>query len=216
MKRITSLIITMLLIFGVIACVPKIACAPCPPPSPTEDPTLEPQQPEASETVPVTLLTAGSAVVTAIKDQDFPNLAALVHPTRGLRLSPYPYISETDLLFQAQDVVGLLTDPTVYLWGCFDGSGEPINLSFADYYLRFIYNADFANSHMIGLNHTIGQGNSINNLTEFYPDAEFVEYHFTGFDPQYEGMDWQSLILVFVQENGIYYLIGIVHAQWTI
>ena len=62
----------------------------------------------------------------------------------------------------------------------------------------------------------IGQGNSLNNIREFYPGSYFVEYHFSGFDPQYAGMDWQSLRLVFLEEDGVWLLVGIVHDQWTI
>jgi hypothetical protein len=42
-----------------------------------------------------------------------------------------------------------------------------------------------------------------------------VEYYFPGFDPQYEGMDWRSLRLIFLQDNDVWYLAGIVHDQWT-
>jgi hypothetical protein len=38
----------------------------------------------------------------------------------------------------------------------------------------------------------------------------------SGFDPEYEGMDWRSLRLVFEKKNDIWYLVGIIHDQWTI
>jgi len=110
-----------------------------------------------------------------------------------------------------------MRSPTTYTWGTYlDGSGTPIELKFKDYYPLFVYSADFANPDQKAFNQSIGQGNTINNLTAYYPGAEFVEYHFTGFDPQLEGKDWQSLRLVFLIQNGKYYLIGIVHDQWTI
>ena len=62
----------------------------------------------------------------------------------------------------------------------------------------------------------IGKGNTLNNIAQVYPNGEFVEFHFTGFDTQYEGMDWTSLRLVFEENNGTWFLIGIVHDQWTI
>jgi hypothetical protein len=43
-----------------------------------------------------------------------------------------------------------------------------------------------------------------------------VEYHFSGFDKKFEGMDWASLKLVFENSNNEWYLVGIVHDQWTI
>jgi len=121
-----------------------------------------------------------------------------------------------DLVFGKQALPDLFSDETVYNWGNFDGSGEAIEMTFEAYFTRFVYSQDFAEPEVIGLNKEIGQGNSINNIPEFYPGADYVEYHFSGFDPQYEGMDWQSLRLVFILEGSNYYLIGIVHAQWTI
>jgi hypothetical protein len=43
-----------------------------------------------------------------------------------------------------------------------------------------------------------------------------VEYHFSGFVEDYGGMDWVSLRLVFIEEEGSWFLVGIVHDQWTI
>ncbi len=44
----------------------------------------------------------------------------------------------------------------------------------------------------------------------------FIEYHFSGFEEEYGGMDWVSLRLVFVQEGGQWYLVGLVNDRWTI
>ena len=77
------------------------------------------------------------------------------------------------------------------------GSGEPIQLSFPDYYAKFVYDVDYANAPQVSLNHRLSTGNSIDNSAEFYPGAMVVEYYFPGFDPQYGGMDWRSLRLIF-------------------
>lgn len=156
-------------------------------------------------------------VIELIKDKDMKNLSSYVHPEKGLRFTPYPYIDlQNDQVFKAQSVVELLQDTKVYTWGSYDGSGEPIELKFNDYYDKFIYDADFANPHMIGNNVAIGTGNTIDNVDEAYPNGYFVELYFKGFEPQYEGIDWRSLKLVFEELNGAWYLVGIVHGQWTI
>jgi hypothetical protein len=158
--------------------------------------------------------------VMALKDRDMDELAGLVHPDKGVRFSPYTYVrvgpEGEDLVFGAAQIPGLLADPTVYHWGVFDGSGEPIDLTFAAYYERFIYDADFSRPDVVGLDETVGQGNTINNIAEVYPEAVTVEYHFEGFDPQYAGLDWRSLRLVFEAHGGSWYLVGIVHDEWTI
>jgi hypothetical protein len=61
----------------------------------------------------------------------------------------------------------------------------------------------------------LGGGNSIDNSSEFYPEAKIVEYYFSGFDPQYGGMDWRSLRLVFSELNDTWYLVGVIHDEWT-
>jgi hypothetical protein len=89
-------------------------------------------------------------------------------------------------------------------------------LNFNDYYKKFIYDKDFANPQIIGNNTAVSQGNSLSNIKEVYPEGYFVELHFKGFDQKYSGMDWESLKLVFQEENGEWYLVSIIHDQWTI
>jgi len=156
-------------------------------------------------------------VLTAIKNYDLEKLASAVHPDKGVRFSPYGYVDvDKDLVFTAEKVKKLATDSTLYHWGYYDGSGEPIRLKFSDYYKKFIYDVDFLNAEQVGYNKTLGHGNSLNNSFEVYKNSIIVEYYFSGFDPQYGGMDWRSLRLVFEKKNDVWYLVGIIHDQWTI
>lgn len=163
------------------------------------------------------LLSRSIDVIELIKEKDMKGLSEFVHPTKGLRFSPYAYVDvEKDQVFTKEEVAKLGEDTKTYTWGNYDGSGEPIDLNFNDYYDRFIYDEDFANPHIIGNNTIIGEGNTINNISEVYSEGHFIELHFTGIEQQYEGMDWRSLILVFEQYEGQWYLVGIVHNEWTI
>ncbi len=119
-------------------------------------------------------------------------------------------------IFPASQVLIFLPDKKVYTWGIYDGSGLLINLTPAEYYNKFIYDVDFVNAPEISYNRIIGKGSTINNAFEVYPNTIIVEYHFSGFDPKYEGMDWRSLRLVFEEKDTVWYLIGIIHDQWTI
>jgi uncharacterized protein YgiM (DUF1202 family) len=161
-------------------------------------------------------------IVLALKGHDLQALAGWVHPDEGVRFSPYTYVRAApddpggqDLVFTAAQVRSLWSDPAVYHWGTAAGSGEPIDLTFADYYERYIYDVDFARPDVIGFGETIGTGSTINNIAEVYPDAVAVEYHFEGFDPQYGGLDWRSLRLVLEETGESWYLVGIVHDEWT-
>lgn len=156
-------------------------------------------------------------VVGMLKTQDMVGLAAYVHPEKGLRFGPYGgFDTGSDQLFQASSIPELLPDTQTYVWGKYDGTGFPIELTFSDYFDEFVYDVDFANPHIIGNNVMIASGNSPSNIMDFYPDSVFVEFHFTGFEPDFAGIDWESLRLVFEQIDDTWYLIGIIHDQWTI
>ena len=169
--------------------------------------------------LPETVAARAAQVVLALKGRNLAELSGLVHPDKGVRFSPYTYVQAAeggDLVFSATQIPGLWSDSTIYHWGVYDGSGEPIDLSFRAYFERFVYDVDFARPDVVGFDQTVGQGNTINNIAEVYPEAIVVEYHFEGFDPQYAGMDWRSLRLVLEQNGDTWYLVGIVHDEWTI
>lgn len=161
--------------------------------------------------------TIAAETIQAIKKQDWDALSVLIDPEKGLRFSPYAYVDkEKDIVFKADKLKTAALGNEKYIWGSYDGTGDPIELTFADYYKKFIYDMDFANAKDIGYNKFIGNGNSLNNCLEAYPGASTVEYHFPGQDPKYEGMDWRSLRLVFEKSANQWYLVGIIHDQWTI
>lgn len=158
-----------------------------------------------------------SQVLQSLKQKDMKRFANYVHPVTGVRFSPYAHVDEdSDKVFTAQALVGLLEDKQKQLWGYYDGSGDEILLTFADYYQHFIYSHDFLHAKQVAYNKSIGSGNTRNNLTEVYPNATFVEYHFSGLDPKVGGTSWASLRLVFEQFKGKWYVVGVIHAQWTI
>ncbi len=140
-----------------------------------------------------------------------------MHPEKELRLSPYAYVDiNKDLTFSFSEFKESFSTSMKHNFGTYDGSGEPIKLTLFEYYERFIYDEDYVASHVIGNNQTIGQGNTLNNIKQEYPEASFIEFHFTGFEPEFEGLDWKSLILVFEFFEGQWHLVGIVHNEWTI
>lgn len=193
---------------------------PQPQVKPTEPPTPYPQ-PEASAAPAVSstpnqaLMALAGKVVNALKEQDFQALASYADPQNGVRFSPYANVSDSDLVFTAAQIPALMTDATKYTWGVADGSGQPIELTFGEYYAKFIYDVDFASAPQVALNQRLGVSTTIDNSAEYYPGAMIVEYYFPGSDPKFSGMDWHSLRLVFQEYQGQWYLSGIIHDQWT-
>ncbi len=176
----------------------------------------EAASPEAAPAAP--LPARADSAVAALARQDFAALAALVHPTHGVRFTPYAYVDTTaDVVLSRQQVARLAADTTVYEWGAYDGTGEPITLPFEAYFERFIYNKPYQKARRGAPDERMGAGNTLSNIKEAYAGTEtaFVEYHVPGSD-EYGGMDWGSLRLVFERHDGAWYLVGIIHDEWTI
>lgn len=155
----------------------------------------------------------GSATLAAIKARDMAALAAIVHPSKGLRFSPYAHVDQQrDQRFTRDELERAFADASKRTWGEYDGIAGPIDLSFADYFQRFVYDRDFAAAPEISYNRAIGSGNTIENTADMYPDAIMVEHHFPS-SPN--TLDWKSLRLLFEELDGAWYLVAIVHAEWT-
>ena len=150
-----------------------------------------------------------------LKYRDFEQLATLIHKDKGLTFSPYAFVEKDAVKFTATQIKSLkLTDK--YLWGEYDGSANPMDLSAMDYFDRFVFNHDFIQAPKIGIDTLVQTGNTITNLDKAFPGAHFVEFNFSGFDPKFDGVDWASLRLVFEKAGGQWMLIGIVHDSWTV
>ena len=135
----------------------------------------------------------------------------------GVFFSPYGFIDTAkSKKLTAQDFLTSIKKNWILTWGTYDGTGDPIKLTVAAYLKKFVYNADYANAEAVAYNEVVKQGNSLNNLKDVFPGAPFIDYHFSGFDPKNAGMDWTSLRLVFKKENNDYFLIAIIHDQWTV
>jgi len=163
------------------------------------------------------LLVLTKEILTSLKNKDYNTFVGYVHPSLGVRFSPYAYIDTIGhQKLSATELLATIDKNEIRKWGEYDGTGEPINLTFQKYLERFIYNADYLNAEKVSANEYLGFGNSLNNLSEIYPNCDFTESYFSGFEKKYDGMDWCTLRLVFKKLNGRQYLIAVVHDEWTI
>jgi len=153
--------------------------------------------------------------LNALKNKDYSTFAMLFHPVEGVRFSPYGFIDPTHKQVLGKDFLEAINRNWILTWGHFDGTGEAIKLRVKPYIEKFIYNADYLNAEQKSFDHIIGKGNSIDNLKETYPGLHFTEYYFKGFDEKYRGLDWCSLRFVFKKYNDNYYLVAVIHDQWT-
>ena len=156
-------------------------------------------------------------LIHAIEAKDFEKVAEFVHPMKGLRFTPYTYVSEEDdLVFSQEETKNYQDNPETYLWGKYDGTGHPILLTTDQYYEEFIYSEKFTEAKEVGYNELLSSGNMIENQFDVYERPIVVEYYFPGFNTEYAGIDWKSLRLVFEEYENEWRLVGIIHNQWTI
>lgn len=165
----------------------------------------------------LSLLSAASAVNRCVQQQDWLTLSAYVHPELGVTFTPYSTVEPaSDLTFTAGQIKALAQDQTVYTWGFEDGRGDPIQMTMLQYFERYVYDRDYTQVPQIGVDRIMTGGNALENLIEAYPGCRFVDFSFPSADPVNDGLDWSSLKLVFQPGEECWYLVGVVHGEWTI
>ncbi|MDQ0918953.1 hypothetical protein [Paenibacillus sp. V4I5] len=189
-------------------------------PRPTATPSIKPSPTSYAKEADAkkAIESRAKETIQALKKQDLKKLAELIHPKKGVQFSPYSYIHvSSDVQVLGSGLAALWANTSTTHWGDYDGSGDPIDLTFPDYWDKFVYNEDFAAAPQISYNIILGKGNMINNVFSVYPttSAITVEYHYPGLDPQFQGMDWTSLRLVYENSGTQWYLVAIVHDQHT-
>ena len=165
------------------------------------------------------LLKTTQTILALLKSKNYLAFANYIHPVEGIRFSPYGFVDTAhDMKLSKQKFISQVREPMQDMidWGKFDGTGDPIKMTLNNYMQRFVYDVDFVKPEKRSVNEFIGGGNSLNNLEAVYKNCDFTESHFSGFDKKYGGMDWRSLRLVFKVRDRKFYLVGIVHDEWTI
>ncbi len=154
-------------------------------------------------------------VIVALANHDMQKFAEYVHPELGVRFSPCAYVQlDQDIVIQAEQIRTATADKKRRLWGYADGTGDAIEMTFSEYFDVYVYNRGYVDVEDIGYNTRIGIGNTIDNSLEVYSAGYVVEYYSQATDP--EGMSWSSLRVVFIQIEGVSYVVGLIHDQWTI
>ena len=162
------------------------------------------------------LLRIAENILVVIKARDFKKLSSFVHPVLGVRFSPYAYVNTADsTVLSARQLANPATLSEIVNWAAFAADDTSRIMSIRRYFDRFVYDKDFLHAENKSVNRFSSGGTDLNNIREAFPGADVVEFHFPGFDPLYEGMDFRTLRLVLKTEDTKTYLTGIVHAEWT-
>jgi len=168
---------------------------------------------EDAENADITML--AYTVLDYIRDEDYRALSRVVHPEFGVVFSPSATINlTTDRRLNPQQVAALASNTSIYIWGIYNGSGEPIELTPAEYFAMFVPAASHLNSTIIGINRIVRSGNALENILDVFPNVKFVDFHLPGSE-QAEEFDWSSLRLGFEEYHNELKLVVIIHSRWT-
>ncbi len=155
------------------------------------------------------------AVLKTLKSEDYEALSKHVGGS-GLNCIPYYFSPAPSVSLTQEQIADIGNSEDVLEWGVSDGIGDPIELIPSDYFEEYVYNQDFINAPIISVNQSLSGFDTANTNMNMYNDPEYVEFYFDSFEKQYEGMDWESLVLIFEKEDGQYKLVGVVHGCWQI
>ena len=149
---------------------------------------------------------------------------ALFDPV-GVRFAPYYHLVASDLVLTGSAFQSdfILQSPPVKTWGTQDGSGNPLNYDVRGYFSKFVWDFPYHTNATVTLINSMSdfksQGNTLNNMLTVYPLSQYriVEYHQSGINPTFGGLDWTSLIVVLKDlGNSEWSLVALVHGSWTI
>ncbi|MCD8341480.1 MAG: hypothetical protein LUC87_04910 [Clostridiales bacterium] len=162
----------------------------------------------------------GQLVITAVKamraisEQDFEELSAFVDPEEGVTFTPYSTVDPTsNLTFSADDLADAEEDETSYVWGVSSSDSSPIRMTIPEYFDSYVWDADYWAVTELGIDTVLHSGNSLENVSDAYPGCHFVDFYLPATDDT--DRDWSSLKLVFQQSGSEWYLVGIIHSEWT-
>ncbi len=171
-------------------------------------------KPQSKDTTTIEQFT--NQLIDILSENNLTEFAQYLHPKKGTYFSPYTFLDTTGVNYKTNQFLTNLNQNKVILWGKYDASGEPIKLTINDYFKQFVYAVNFKTltTHK-SINSKLANSNTINNIKTILPNAEYVEYYYKGSE-NFEGMDWASLIFYVEKFEGKYYLVAVVHNQWTI
>lgn len=153
--------------------------------------------------------------LTFLKTKNFDSIAKMIHPEENLRFSPYEITNiAVDKYFSEETFMLVVNNKIPIKWGYYDGTGSPIDLTWNQYYKKFVYDRDYLNDGQIKIKIFANDNN--NKIKNIYKDCQYAYIYINGKDKKLNEMDWRSLKLIFKKYLNDWKLVGIVHNQWTI
>lgn len=160
---------------------------------------------------------AGDRIIGLVEDDRYEEIADLAISETFVMPGPNVTLEQCVYLYTT-DWAQIETYEEEVVWGHFEGSGEPMTFLPKDLFDAFVTQYDFRNAPeiLMGSYREKPDGYATWKLGADFD--YFILYHYPGFEAQYEGIDYQSLVLTFIydEETGQFLLNGIANEYWTI
>ena len=165
------------------------------------------------------LMAKANVIIRLLEAADFKSLSSQIHEDSGLSFSPYSRdLSELFVIRFSKDAISKFgTDSKMFLWGYYDGTGYPIELTPMEYYKAFVYDISYiekAESIFVG-NEELQSNHRFKAVYRAYPDSNLIHYHYEG-SANAGYKDFKDLIFVFSKIDGDWYLVGLTHGESTV
>lgn len=212
MKKLIIYAVVALVIIGAIVAVIILMLARGPE---AKEPAAAPE-PIAADASGRELTDYAEDILRCIASGDYASIGAVAHPEYGVVFSPYATIDlSANRRFTASQTAELGSDTQEYIWGIYSGTADPIRLTPAEYFERFVWDADYLRADKVKINKIAAKGNALENIDEVFPDARYVDFYVNPTKGS-DGTDWHSLRLVFEEWEGKLMLSAVVHSEYTI
>lgn len=163
------------------------------------------------------LIEYSKRILTYLHENDYDSLSKLVHPEFGVIFSPYATVNlSSDMFFTPKEIMNFNDDAQKYIWGIYDGIGDPIELTVSEYFARFVNDVDFTKCENFGINKILRASNSLENISEVFPNCRYIDCYIPDANDPENGFNWKSLRLVFEENGGKLYLTAIGHNEYTV
>lgn len=167
----------------------------------------------ASEAGNEALVSLALGAADALKAGDFEALADMTSPDYGLVLSHTATVNlTTNLVFTPEELRSLGSRGDKLVWGVLPDSGLPISMTPAEYFARYVFDRDYTAAPILTVDYTLRVGNSLENVTDTFPGARFVDLCYPG-TQEADYNDWSILRLVFEEHDGALRLAALIHSE---
>ncbi len=161
------------------------------------------------------LVAAAYEILEYMKSGEYEHIGNISNPETGVLFSPYATIStQSARVFTPSEIKAFARDKRSYVWGIYYESGEPIEMTSSDYFARFVFDRDFTRAKLVGIKHIVRSGNSLENISEVFPDMRYIDFHIPSSDA--DDMNWGSLRLGFTAYGESLMLSLVLHSEYTI